>query len=370
MKPCGRLSKQTISVLCVVALLAASYATGLAQQTAPKRALTHRDYDSWHSIQSPQISRDGKFIAYAFMAQDGDSEIVVRNLATGAEWRAGRGYRPPAPLPDDSIPNVAELIAAQARLARPAFTADSRFVIFAIEPTKADLTKAKKEKKKPEDMPKNALGIMDTSTGKVTRIEKVKNFQAPEDGSGFIAYLLEPKLETKKPDEKTVPPSANENAQPNPSASPANTSASPRGSSPTVREGAPSTPRTPKKKEYGSDLVLRNLTAGTERIFNDALDYTLSKDAKTLVFAVSAKKEDTNGVYSVTTQTDAAPASLLSGKGKFQKLTWDEDKLNWLSSATVTTPKRSNRSTKFIFGTAAEMRLLLKARIAITPVRP
>ena len=75
-------------LLCALALLVTSFAYALGQQTTAKRALTHQDYDSWHSIQSPQISRDGKFIAYAFMAQDGDSEIVVRNLASGAEWRA------------------------------------------------------------------------------------------------------------------------------------------------------------------------------------------------------------------------------------------------------------------------------------------
>ena len=70
---------------------------------------------------------------------------------------------------------------------------------------------------------------------------------------------------------------------------------------------------------------MRNTTSGTERTFNDVLDYTLSKDAKTLVFAVSSKKEETNGVYSVTPQNDAAPATLLAGKGKYQKLTWDEE---------------------------------------------
>src|SRR5207253_437531 len=79
------------------------------------------------------------------------------------------------------------------------------------------------------------------------------------------------------------------------------------------------------KKEYGSDLVLRNMTTGAERTFNDVLDYTLSKDAKTLVFTVSSKKEETNGTYAVTPQSDGAPAPLLAGKGKYQKLTWDED---------------------------------------------
>ncbi|PWT90540.1 MAG: hypothetical protein C5B55_09595, partial [Blastocatellia bacterium] len=273
-----------------------------------KRAITHQDYDSWRSIQAPQISRDGRFVAYAFMPQDGDGDIVVRNIASGAEWRGPRGYHPPVPPPDDPGANLAEFQATQARLIRPVFTGDIRFVVFTTEPLKADLTKAKKEKKKPEDMPKNGLGIMDIATGSVARIEKVKNFQVPEDGSGFIAYLLE-----GKPEEK-----ANTSAQ-------STASTEQPAASPTPQQNRTGSNRNQKKKEYGSDLVLRNTTNGTERVFNDVLDYSLSKDAKTLAFAVSSKKEETNGVYVVTPQTDAAPVALVSGKGKFQKLTWDEE---------------------------------------------
>src|SRR5712691_10246411 len=113
-----KLQRLGVPIICLVALLATALVNGLAQDrgSGTKRSLNHQDYDSWRSIQAPQISRDGKFIAYAFMAQDGDSEIVVRNRATGTEWRAPRGYRPPTPPPDDSIPNVAEIIAAQAHL--------------------------------------------------------------------------------------------------------------------------------------------------------------------------------------------------------------------------------------------------------------
>src|SRR5437899_2434177 len=101
MKSLNHLSRRSVSALCAIALIATSLAHAFAQQPATaKRAITHKDYDAWHSIQSPQISRDGKFVAYAYMAQDEDSEIVARNLATGQEWRAPRGYRPPAPPPD------------------------------------------------------------------------------------------------------------------------------------------------------------------------------------------------------------------------------------------------------------------------------
>ena len=93
MKTFGKASRRFTSAICAIALLATSFAYTFGQSATAKRALTHQDYDSWHSIQSPQISRDGKFVAYTFMAQDGDSEVVVRNLVTGAEWRAPRGYR-------------------------------------------------------------------------------------------------------------------------------------------------------------------------------------------------------------------------------------------------------------------------------------
>ncbi len=271
-----------------------------AQQTAEKRPLTHHDYDGWRSIQGTQLSRDGKFLAYALIPQDGDGEIVVRNLATGVEWRHGRGYRPPAPPPDFSDPTAATTFFGQVnRLTRPAFTSDSRYLIFMIEPAKAEVTRARKEKKKPEEMPKNALGIMDLASGQVRRIERVKNFQVPEDGAGYIAYLLEPKPEEKRSEGTAAP---------------------------TERSAAPSEGRQRSRKlEYGSDLVLRKLADQSERVFADVLEYSLSKDARSLLYIVSSKKEETNGVYVVTPGTDTAPVELLTGKGKYTKLTWDEE---------------------------------------------
>jgi dipeptidyl aminopeptidase/acylaminoacyl peptidase len=305
--------QRSVALLCTFALFATmvlgqqASAARTAQTPVTKRALTHQDYDSWRSIVAQQVSRDGKFVAYAYVPQDGDGEIVVRNLATGVDWRAPRGYRPPVPPPDDPGTNVAEFQAEQARLLRPVFTADSRFLVFSTEPTKAEVNKAKKEKKKPEDMPKNGLSIMDLSTGTVTSIEKVKTFRVPEDGSGFIGYLLEPTPATPNP------PSTGQPTEP---ATPA---ASPAPSRP------PASGRSARKKEYGSELVLRNTATGAERKFSDVLDFTISKDAKTLVYTVASRKEETNGIFAVATDSDATPTTLLGGKGKYQKLTWDED---------------------------------------------
>lgn len=308
MKRLGKVSgkgvffRQSVTLVCALALFVTSFGVTFAQaQTTTKKPITHKDYDSWRTIQAQQISRDGKFVAYAFIPQDGDGEIVVRNVASGAEWRAPRGYRPPTPPPDNPGAAALEALAGQARFVRPVFTADNRFVVFGIEPLKADLNKAKKEKKKTEEMPKNALGVMDVSNGQVTKIERVKSFQVPEDGSGFITYLLEAKPEEKKPDTTSTP-----NTTPTPSSRP----------SPSSKE---------KKKEYGTDLVLRNMASGAERTFSDVLDYSFSKDAKTLVYTVSSKKEETNGVYVLTPHIESLPVALITGKGKYRKLTWDDD---------------------------------------------
>src|SRR5262249_44830639 len=146
------------------------------KETATKRALTHGDYDSWKSIQSPKLSRDGKFLAYALTPQDGDGELVVRNLASGMEWRHAIGTRPAQTNTDDetgaAIPQTAEV-----QVPLMFFTADAKFVVFQIRPAKVDVDRARKEKKKPEDQPKNALGIMDLESGNVNTVDRVKSFQ-------------------------------------------------------------------------------------------------------------------------------------------------------------------------------------------------
>jgi len=319
MKSVNQFARRYVSLVCAVALIATSLAQAFAQQPAvTKRAITHKDYDNWHSIQSPTISRDGKFVAYAFMGQDSDSEIVVRNLAGGTEWRAARGYRPPMPPPDDPGAAPGEFQANQGRLARPVFTADAKFVVFTIEPTKAELNKAKKDKKRPDDMPKNALGIMDLSSGQVARVERVKNFQVPEDASGFIAYSLEAKPGASPNREATDSAAPKEPAPEQSEAEDEDGGQRPQG-------GGGRPPARGPKKEYGTDLIIRNMTTGTERTIGDVLDYSFSKDAKTIAYTVSSKNEETNGVYVVSPQSDAAPTALLSGKGKYQKLTWDDD---------------------------------------------
>src|ERR1700759_3809023 len=76
------------------ALLFAAALPALAQ-TGAKRPLNHRDYDGWNTILSQVLSRDGKFLAYSLVPQEGDGQLVIRNLATGKELRENCGSAPP-----------------------------------------------------------------------------------------------------------------------------------------------------------------------------------------------------------------------------------------------------------------------------------
>lgn len=43
-----------------------------------KKVLTHDLYDSWKSIRSPMLSKDGKWLAYQVAPQVGDGVLIVR----------------------------------------------------------------------------------------------------------------------------------------------------------------------------------------------------------------------------------------------------------------------------------------------------
>src|SRR5262245_5723748 len=113
---------------------------GLLASIAPaqsKRPLRHEDADSWRTIASPQLSRNGQFIAYALTPQEGDSEYVVRDLRTAKEWRQPTGSTP-AQAATPGRGRMGRGGATPADSSRIAFTADSKYVFLTLAPTKKE----------------------------------------------------------------------------------------------------------------------------------------------------------------------------------------------------------------------------------------
>lgn len=263
-----------VALICTVASFAAPQA---------RRPFGNADFDGWRSISGQLLSRDGRWLAYSFMPLEGDGDLIVRELASGRELRFPVGALPPAPLtaseenPDRPSPRREVTIA---------LTSDARFAIATAFPAQADTLAAKRAKKKASELPKEGLLIVDLRTGQATRIADVKNFQIPAKSGNWLAYLKEPLAEKKEENTETTGAKA-------------------------------------KDKKFGSNLVLRELTTGTERVFANVLDYSFARDGRTLVFTVSSRNETENGVFAVTPGDNAAPLVLASGPGRYQKFIWD-----------------------------------------------
>ncbi|HEY1947866.1 MAG TPA: hypothetical protein VGG97_12710, partial [Bryobacteraceae bacterium] len=250
---------------------------------ADKRPLTHADFDGWRHIQNQRLSNDGRYLAYALFPQEGDGELVVRDLKTGKEQRQPIGELPPPPPVNYAIPQPEDAPPPVTGMAIQ-FSADSKSLVFVTFAPRAEVEKAKREKRKPADMPKGDVVVMTLRSGAVFRAPHARDFQLPADGNGWVGYLQ----------------------------SPENVAAPERGS-----------PQRRRRTQPG-DLVLRSLTDGAERKFAGVTEYTLTKDARMLVYAAQTDS-DASGVYAVKPGDSSAPVALLAGKGRYSRLSWDPE---------------------------------------------
>src|SRR5579871_4097754 len=283
----------------------------IAFAQSAKRPLQHRDYDGWRTIQTQVLSRDGKFLAYSLFPEDGDGQLIVRNLATGKELRESAGSPPPAEDNTD-FEAAAGPAGGAVRTIRIAFTHDNRFAIASAFPPKAETDAARKARKRADEMPRPGMIIVDLSTMTATRVADVASFQVPENGESFVAYL-----KGAKSSADSAPAAQNDDY----AYSDLVYADQGRGG----RGGQAAGGGRGNRNRYGSDLMVRDLRSNTaaERKIEDVLEFSIAKDAKALVYAVASKNEETNGVYGITPGTDATAATLVNGKGHYSKITWD-----------------------------------------------
>ncbi|MDE2427076.1 MAG: S9 family peptidase, partial [Burkholderiales bacterium] len=237
------------SVLAASVQLPSASASGA--QESGKKLITHDVYANWRSIQGSVLSRDGRWAAYALVAQEADGEIVVRNVQTAQEWRAPRGTA-------------------------PAFSADGRYVAFAVQPTRAELDKAKKEKKKGDELPKPGVGIMDLANGKVEIIARVKRYAWPEEQGNLLAVWMDAPV--KKDSARLLNKDAGEVEQ--------------TGLDADLDSDQQSTPMTAEaalKKQPGSDLLVLDMAAAKRFVLKDVSEFTWTKNGQLLAYSVSVK---------------------------------------------------------------------------------
>lgn len=185
--------------------------------SAQKKELDHTVYDSWQSIRETSFHPQGKYIIYAIVPQEGDGRFIIRNVKTGNEL---------------SI----------ARATQAVFTENGEYLVAKIKPSFAETRKAKIDKKKADEMPKDSLVIVELATNTIQKIPSVKSFQLAEHGNDMIVYLKDKKGDINK---------------------------------------------------EGSDLVMRDLSSAKEKTFSNISQYLIHPKAMSVVmYQVKTKQKE------------------------------------------------------------------------------
>jgi len=303
--------------LVVCALVAVQWVITAQAPVTPKRPLTYDVVDYWRSIQGTRLSSDGSWLAYATTSQAEDGELVVRNVRTGQEFRHARGTG-------------------------PEFTQDGAFVIFTIAQSKADEEKDRLAGQGSENQggggqttgtqgargegagtqtprePKTGLGIMSLPGGQVTTVEKVGSFRVAEESATWLAYY--------KGVGGAGGGARGAGAR---GAGGGRGAGGARGATPTAAPAAQASQRggrgasREKRKDPGSDLILRKLATAEETTIPDVTEYNLDPKGAWLAYATSSADAAKDGAFA-RHLADGAVKTLMTGRGHYKSLTFDE----------------------------------------------
>ncbi len=318
-----------VAILLTGAALPASLVT--AQGKAP---LDYKSHAEWRSIQSSQISPDGKWVVYVITSRSGDTELVAREVDTAREIRV-----PKARTPD--------------------LTPDGRYAVFLLPPTQAELDKARQENRRLEEMPRTAMQILELATGKTESIPRVRGFRLPERGGSAIAYQVEavnapsptaPPVPAPPLAPGTQPPApgtgAAAGAQPG---TPLPGGGSPRGTRGGGRPGGTGAPGgvgapggATVVRATPAELVVRDLANGSSTSLGNVADYAWTRDGSWLAYTTASSAGGSAAGVRLRRSTDGKVMPILEGNGRFQGLTWSRDgkRLAFLSNAGESAPER------------------------------
>jgi dipeptidyl aminopeptidase/acylaminoacyl peptidase len=132
---------------------------------AQKRPLDHSVYDSWQSISDLKSSNNGEWVIYKVDEQQGDSYAVFYNVLTKNQHKVDR-------------------------VDRYSIHPTTGKAVFTLSPTYKESREARIAKKRPNQMPKDSLGILNLSTGEIVKIPHLSNLEYGQQHSDHIVFEL------------------------------------------------------------------------------------------------------------------------------------------------------------------------------------
>jgi dipeptidyl aminopeptidase/acylaminoacyl peptidase len=155
----------------LLALVLGTAATGQAQE---KRPLTYVELMQFRQIENVTLSRDGGWVAFTAEPDRGDPEVIVR-----ATDGATRYVLPLA--------------------SHPLISADGRWVAARRNPSLEETEAAENGER-----PKNGLSLLDTRSGAVVEIDRVRAFAFSEDGRWLAVHHFEEEEEEEEEEEDSA----------------------------------------------------------------------------------------------------------------------------------------------------------------------
>ena len=251
---------------------------------ADQKPLTLPDILAWKRLQTPVISNDGLWFAYKLVPNDGNSQVVLKNIQTGAEQRFDIGE---VPRPNPFNPGAMEMMAVPAR--DVVFSDDSKWLAYEVHPTQSEGRQLKKQHKPLE----NKLVLVELATGKKTEFDRIRRFSFSGERATAIALQRYP-----------------------------NQPAGPVAGAPAAQGGSASAAK-PDDKPQGTDLILLDLASGEELNLGNVSDFAFDKKGNWFAWIVDAQDKLGNGI-NLRNMTTGTVSTLDSAKAVYKSLNWTE----------------------------------------------
>ena len=250
-----------------------------------KRALKHSDYDDWKNIRNHQISNNGDWVSYEVNPQKGDGYLYLYQQSTAKLDSFPRGYG-------------------------AKFSPNSESLVFKIKAQFDTIRKAKLEKVKTKDLPKDSLAILNLNKHKLDKFAKLKSFQTPIEDGQWISFMVEkpkPIKDTTKVEKKVKKKKTKSKSKP----------------------------------EVG-DLKLKNLLTNETISFSNVSNYALSRNGQSVSFITQTQDSLSEAKVSILNFENKNVNDVFQNKGLAKKLNISSsgDKLAFIFSADTSKQKR------------------------------
>lgn len=285
--------------LLLLSLLSLLTISALAQ----KPALDHSVYDGWKTAGRITIPNDGEWAYYTVSPQEGDIRLEIYNVKTGKTY---------------TIP----------RASTATISMDGTKMVFKIAPFFQQKRQARIDKKKPDQMPKDTLGIIDLATGDITKYPDLKAFKTGDKMTDFVAFQITPPAPDKKKAKDTI----------------------------ATKEEA-------KKQGRKEDLYILNIKTMAIDTLSGVSSYSFAKEGDKLVFTTKPDKKDTltqTGIFLYNPATKEQSA-LLTGdkKATFGSFYFNEDGTKIAFYANLDTAKDAKKNLDIYLSNGGKAEILV-----------